>query len=195
MGKAGGGRNEVDPRFISLFSVFHVTFPSNDSLFHIYDSLLTGHFAPFKQEVREMSDIVTRVTMSLYDQIVLDLPPTPSKFHYIFNLRDLSRIYHGLYLTIPDRFNEPKEIVRVWRNECLRIFSDRLTNEKDKEYVRGKILDLLNENFSQYVEYACVDPVLFGDYRTSLQPDQPRIYENIQVTVATYSQPIYVLVG
>ena len=191
MGKAGGGRNEVDSRFISLFSVFHVTFPSNESLFHIYDSLLTGHFAPFKQEVRDMSGIVTRVTMSLYDQIVLDLPPTPSKFHYIFNLRDLSRIYHGLYLTIPDRFNEPKEIVRVWRNECLRIFSDRLTNEKDKVYVREKILDLLKDNFSEHVEYACIDPVLYGDYRTSLQPDQPRIYENIQVLSSDYSQSTY----
>ena len=43
-----GGRNEVDPRFMSLFSVFNVTFPSMDSLFHIYSSILTGHLQPFK---------------------------------------------------------------------------------------------------------------------------------------------------
>ena len=24
------------------------------------------------------------------------------------------------------------------------------------------------------------DPLLFGDYRTALQPDQPRVYEDIQ---------------
>ena len=191
MGKAGGGRNEVDPRFISLFSVFHVTFPSNDSLFHIYNSLLIGHLAPFKKEVQELSEIVTRVTMKLYDQIVLELPPTPSKFHYIFNLRDLSRIYHGLYLMIPDRFNSPREVVRVWRNEALRIFFDRLTNERDKEFVKLKITDLLNEEFPDYAEYACKEPILFGDYRTALQADKPRIYENIQVTPAypSGSQP------
>lgn len=43
MGKAGGGRNEVDPRFISLFNVFNVLFPSEESLHLIYSSILKGH--------------------------------------------------------------------------------------------------------------------------------------------------------
>lgn len=43
MGKAGGGRNEVDPRFLSLFSVFNVPFPSEESLRLIYYSILKGH--------------------------------------------------------------------------------------------------------------------------------------------------------
>ena len=47
--QAGGGRNEVDPRFISLFCVFNVTFPSTESLFHIYSSILSGHLQPFKK--------------------------------------------------------------------------------------------------------------------------------------------------
>lgn len=43
MGKAGGGRNEVDPRFTSLFSVFSIPFPSLESLHLIYASILKGH--------------------------------------------------------------------------------------------------------------------------------------------------------
>lgn len=43
MGKAGGGRNEVDPRFISLFSVFNIPFPSMESLHLIYSSIIKGH--------------------------------------------------------------------------------------------------------------------------------------------------------
>lgn len=43
MGKAGGGRNEVDPRFVSLFSAFNVPFPSEVSLHLIYASILKGH--------------------------------------------------------------------------------------------------------------------------------------------------------
>lgn len=43
MGKAGGGRNEVDPRFVSLFSVFGIPFPSLESLHLIYSSIIKGH--------------------------------------------------------------------------------------------------------------------------------------------------------
>ena len=49
MGRAGGGRNETDPRFISLFSVFNMTFPSEESLFLIYSSILKGHLQPFEK--------------------------------------------------------------------------------------------------------------------------------------------------
>lgn len=72
----------------------------------------------------------------MYTQIVQNLPPTPSKFHYIFNLRDLSRVYQGLCLTVPDRFETAQQFVRVWKNECLRVFHDRLTNAGDKAAVQ-----------------------------------------------------------
>ena len=91
-------------------------------------------------------------TMELYNRIVRDLPPTPSKFHYIFNLRDLSRINHGLFLTTPDRFNDPGHFVRVWRNECLRVFYDRLTNDKDRTLVFNHVGELLQEHFSSHAE-------------------------------------------
>ena len=113
-----------------------MTFPSEESLKKIYCSILDGHLNPFKKEVRNLSSKITDCTMELYSSIVRELPPTPSKFHYIFNLRDLSRIYHGLCLTTPDRFEDTAQIVRVWRNECLRVFNDRLINEKDKELVQ-----------------------------------------------------------
>lgn len=55
MGKAGGGRNEVDPRFISLFSVFNITFPSEQSLNLIYASILKGHTAVISLFLKDYS--------------------------------------------------------------------------------------------------------------------------------------------
>ncbi|XP_068013204.1 dynein axonemal heavy chain 10, partial [Melanerpes formicivorus] len=180
MGKAGGGRNEVDPRFISLFSVFNIPFPSEQSLNLIYSSILKGHTAVFNEPVAAISDKITLCTLELYKMIIRDLPPTPSKFHYIFNLRDLSRVYNGLILTSPERFQTVTQMVRVWRNECLRVFHDRLINEADKMLVQGHIQNLIEENFKDDLEQAMRDPILFGDFRTALSEDEPRIYEDIQ---------------
>ena len=185
MGKPGGGRNQVDSRFISLFSVFHVTFPSEESLFRIYYSILEGHLRPFPKAVQQLCKPLTEATMELYKCAVRDLPPTPSKFHYIFNLRDLSRIYHGLTLTVTDRFDSPEKFVRVWRNECCRIFYDRLINDKDREVVKGHIETLLNDYFAEYMKTVLEEPLLYGDFRTALNPDLSRVYEDLQDYDAT----------
>uniref|UniRef100_A0A8C2U8V4 Dynein axonemal heavy chain 10 n=1 Tax=Coturnix japonica TaxID=93934 RepID=A0A8C2U8V4_COTJA len=179
MGKAGGGRNVVDPRFISLFSVFNVPFPSEQSLDLIYASILKGHTV-FDESISAISDTITKCTLELYKRIICDLPPTPSKFHYIFNLRDLSRVYNGLVLTTPERFQTVTQMVRVWRNECLRVFHDRLINEEDKALVQEHIKNLIEENFSDELEDAMRDPILFGDFRMALNEGEPRVYEDIQ---------------
>ncbi|KAM8812104.1 dynein axonemal heavy chain 10 [Rhynchonycteris naso] len=180
MGKAGGGRNEVDPRFISLFNVFNVPFPSEESLHLIYFSILEGHTSVFPESIMAMSDKLTRCTLALYTNIVQELPPTPSKFHYIFNLRDLSRVFQGLVLTSPERFQTVAQMVRVWRNECLRVFHDRLISEADKQLVQEHIRNLVAEHFNDDVESVMRDPILFGDFRMALQEEETRVYEDIQ---------------
>ena len=125
----------MDTRFISLFNVYNITFPSEESLFHIFNSILEGHTRPFSSEIKDIIPKIAKITLELYKSIVNDLPPTPSKFHYIFNLRDLSRIYNGLVLTTPDRFQTCAQIARVWRNEAIRVISDRLIEFDDKKIV------------------------------------------------------------
>jgi dynein heavy chain, axonemal len=182
MGKPGGGRNEVDPRFISLFNVFNITFPSEDSLFHIFNSILDGHTKAFNQEVRAIVPILAKVTLELYKIIINDLPPTPSKFHYIFNLRDLSRIYNGLVLTTPERFQNSAQIARIWRNEVTRVISDRLISAEDKVIVSNIMKRLLEDevDFKPHAEYIFREPILYGDYRNALELGEPRIYEDMQ---------------
>ncbi|XP_041455872.1 dynein heavy chain 10, axonemal-like [Lytechinus variegatus] len=180
MGKAGGGRNEVDPRFISLFCSFNITFPSEETLNHIYSSILAGHLQPFDESIQKLAPKITQATLDLYKVIVVDLPPTPSKFHYIFNLRDLSRVSQGMLLTTPDRFSDAKSFIRVWRNECLRVFYDRLINQHDKDLVQGMIKNILDEHFREHTENAMREPLLYGDYRTALDGGEARLYEDIQ---------------
>ncbi|XP_075256614.1 dynein axonemal heavy chain 10-like [Convolutriloba macropyga] len=123
---------------------------------------------------------ITESTMTIYKNIIQSLPPTPSKFHYIFNLRDLSRIYHGLCQITSEKFTTKEQFVRVWRNECMRVYYDRLINEHDKEVVGGLIKAQIEENFKSSLDYAMKDPILFGDYMTAMDEGEPRLYQDVQ---------------
>src|SRR5690606_6291278 len=80
MGPPGGGKNHVDPRFLSLFTIFNISFPSEDSLKTIYSSILMAHLKNFSKDIQEVGEKVTDITLKLYNSVIKKLPPTPSKF-------------------------------------------------------------------------------------------------------------------
>jgi dynein heavy chain len=43
----GGGNNMVDPRFLSLFGVFCIMFPSRENVERIYNQIFKSHLIPF----------------------------------------------------------------------------------------------------------------------------------------------------
>uniref|UniRef100_A0A1A9ZFQ2 AAA+ ATPase domain-containing protein n=1 Tax=Glossina pallidipes TaxID=7398 RepID=A0A1A9ZFQ2_GLOPL len=162
MGTAGGGRNEVDPRFISMFSVYNIVFPSDESLQQIYISIFKGHLEQqqFKKTLLPIADLIVLTTLRLYKIIVVELPPTPSKFHYIFNLKDLSRIFAGMLLISVKYFNDLRDLIRVWRNEFTRIICDRLITKADIDLMRRHVENEIRETFPPTFEedQGFVDP-------------------------------------
>lgn len=93
MGPPGGSRSIVDPRFLSNFCVFNIQFPTNETLNRIYTSMLVHHLESFPSSFNKISESIVEATIEVYEAMIESLPPTPSRFHYIFNLRDLSRIF------------------------------------------------------------------------------------------------------
>jgi len=131
----GGGTNSVDPRFLTLYSTFTLLFPSTENLEVIYTSILKAHVESFPEEIKALVKKITTGTLFLYKQIVESLPRTPLKFHYIFNLRDLSRVYEGICRSTIDKFSVKEAFLRLWRNESMRVFQDRLITEEDRSLV------------------------------------------------------------
>ena len=43
--------------------------------------------------------------------------PTAIKFHYQWNLRELSAVTQGLCLATPDYYNQPLTLARLWLHE------------------------------------------------------------------------------
>lgn len=122
---------------MSLFSVFNCTYPSTETTKEIYSKILEKHVQEFHDDIKQSVAKITDSTMAVYLTIKEKLPRTPVKFHYIFNLRDLSRVYEGLLNTTPDKFTEKAQFIRLWRNECQRVFCDRLVSNEDQELIGG----------------------------------------------------------
>jgi dynein heavy chain len=75
--------------------------------------------------------------------------PSPTKFHYVFNLRDLSRVFQGVLRTPRASITNSVALVQLWRHECERVFSDKLTTLEDKfafnEQLNACTKDLLTD--------------------------------------------------
>lgn len=43
------------------------------------------------------------MTITLWNKIQAKMLPTPAKFHYLFNMRELSKVFQGIILATRDR--------------------------------------------------------------------------------------------
>jgi len=188
MAPPGGGNANVDPRFLSLFTVFTLLPPSEHAIEMIYTQILAKHLQQRDYEEELVSYVppkMARATILLYQQICERLPRTPIKFHYIFNLRDLSRVYEGMCRSTLDKFPTKESLVKLWRNECMRIFCDRLVTAEDKTLVGEALVPkYITELFPGTEEIALANPLLFGDYAQADPIDDegsdPKLYEDLE---------------
>eukprot|EP00210_Caulerpa_lentillifera_P005286 g5050.t1 len=180
MGPPGGARSAVDPRFMSNFNVFNIQFPSRESLNRIYTSMLGNHLESFPSSMNKLTEQIVYSTIEVYEAIMEVLPPTPSRFHYIFNLRDLSRIFEGLLSSHPLGVKTNDGFIRLWRNECLRVFHDRLICNEDRDLVDSKLKDIINKNFPDHHSIASVEPLLFGTLKTPSNKEETCFYQDLK---------------
>jgi dynein heavy chain len=91
------GSFTINPRLQRHFCVFAVTFPSGEPLTKIYTDILVQHLSNphlrFPQTVVRVAPLLISAALSLHQKMAQLFLPTAVKFHYIFNLRDLSNIF------------------------------------------------------------------------------------------------------
>ena len=134
-----GGRNDIPNRLKSHFFMFNIIPPSVESINEIYGQMLRGKFSGHGKVFRAVLENLTDATVKLWGWMRTTLLPSPSKFHYVFNLRDLSRVFQGILHTPHSSLPDTRHLVLLWRHECLRVFADKLTNNNDLKEFQVKL--------------------------------------------------------
>lgn len=93
MGKPGGGRSEISSRLLSQFHVINYTIPSEVNMKRIFQTIVEMKLGNFYEEIRTQCEPLALATIALYNQLSESFKPTPAKSHYVFNMRDISKVF------------------------------------------------------------------------------------------------------
>ena len=135
--------HEFEPWLKSQFVIFNCTLPADNSIDHIFRTVATGYFSVergFSADINEIVATLVPTTRNLWQTTKGKMLPTPAKFHYVFNLRDLSRIWQTILNISPEECGSVATMVALWKHECTRVIADRFTCLEDKDRVRHCLL-------------------------------------------------------
>lgn len=183
----GGGRNEVTPRLFRHFNMIWIPNLSKKSMETIFSSILRGFLElnP-KSNLDIFSDMIVRASVEIYEKTIKDFLPTPTKSHYTFNLRDLSKVVQGI-LEINHRNLEDKEmLVSLWSHEVFRVFRDRLINMQDSQKFSDLVTKMIQKHLSLDWERDDFADILFGDFDSG--PDRDYVKLGAPETLVTRLQ-------
>ncbi|XP_053058018.1 dynein axonemal heavy chain 5 isoform X1 [Acinonyx jubatus] len=192
----GGGRNDIPQRLKRQFSIFNCTLPSDASMDKIFGVIGVGHYCSqrgFSDGVRDSVKKLVPLTRRLWQMTKMKMLPTPAKFHYVFNLRDLSRIWQGMLNTTSEVIKEPDDLLRLWKHECKRVVADRFTVSGDVTWFDKALVCLVEEEFGEekkplvdcgsdayFVDFLRDAPEVTGETSDEADAEMPKIYEPIE---------------
>lgn len=117
------------------------------------------------------------MTLDVYESLLTGpLKPTPSRSHYTFNLRDISRIAQGLCSVFKRDAELVQDVARLWIHENLRVFGDRLIDNKDRNWLNDLLETRICSTFKlEKKQIFNAERIIYGDYNDGLDVE-PRVY-------------------
>uniref|UniRef100_A0A671UN02 Dynein axonemal heavy chain 11 n=1 Tax=Sparus aurata TaxID=8175 RepID=A0A671UN02_SPAAU len=150
------GSFSINPRLQRHFSVFAVNFPSSEAQTSIFSQILCGHLRQhlFSPLVQRSTAAVVQAAVTLHHKMIHSFLPTAIKFHYTFNLRDLSNIFQGILFAGPESVKDSTDLALLWLHESCRVYSDRLVDVMDLQLFRKLQMETVTKQPLLYCRFA-----------------------------------------
>lgn len=181
------GSFTINPRLQRHFCVFAVSFPSLEACFHIYNNILSQHLTnPLNRvnyQLHKLAPLIVEAALQVHTKVSSSFLPTAVKFHYIFNLRDLSNIFQGMLFANGDAITNQSNLLRLWLHETRRVYSDKMVEKRDIDNFSKILLETLKKSFEELDENEVLDqPLVFCHFAEGIgdpKYHQIRTYEHL----------------
>lgn len=208
------GSFTIDPRLQRHFCIFSLAAPSEETLHYIYGTILSSHLENssnnFSKEIRMIGDLTVRVGIYLHRRVEYLFPATALKFHYTFNMRDLTNIYQNVVNSVGvsnagsnaalTNFtgticSKPSDLIRLYVHEAFRVYHDRLVDQFDIKSFKSSIRDVFKKDFEDFdEEYVFSEPLIYCHFTQSLVDQRympingwKRLYESLTEALISYN--------
>ncbi|KAL6447918.1 hypothetical protein ACFW04_000175 [Cataglyphis niger] len=186
---------DISLRFLRHFNIYIIPTLTTDNIFKIYFHLLFANLKKnlFAADVTGSVTSIVNATIDIYKSVMKTLRPVPNKLHYCFDMRDISRVINGCSLIQKESVETKITFIRLWVHEILRVFSDRMLDERDKEWLFLRIRDAVKNNFKDSYETAfdylpkyenqitkdSFDDLILGNFMDTEKSSKCKRYEEI----------------
>ncbi|KAG7861843.1 hypothetical protein KL939_000864 [Ogataea angusta] len=156
------GRNVLNGRFLRHCSVIMVDYPGTQSLNQIYST--------FNKALLKCVPDLRGYVQSLTDSMIQVYSSSKTHFthraHYIYSPRELTRWVRGIYEAVRSSTQLSLEgLLRIWAHEALRLFSDRLITQEERNWTYEMIKSTLTRNFPYIdIQSSLEMPILYSGW-------------------------------
>ncbi|XP_069937012.1 dynein axonemal heavy chain 3-like, partial [Cherax quadricarinatus] len=193
MSPPSGGRNAICGRFTRHLNIICIDAFDESTLDKIFGSIVTWHFASLEDStVQRLNRAVVEATREVYKKATSTFMPTPSKSHYLFNLRDFSRVISGVLLVPNAALSSVEKLIRLWLHEVYRVFHDRLSNDTDRIEFFNMVKEVCQRTFRVQLSVVLqhlvpegetlsshhLHNLIFGNYM--IADAETRVYDEVQ---------------
>jgi dynein heavy chain len=148
------GSFTINPRLQRHFSTFALGIPSDASVKFILSAMLEGHLEhwSFPSAIRGISTKIIDAIVNMQKEIAKTFMPTAVKFHYNFNLRDMSQILQGCLRAVPTVVKQPEKMTLLCVTEGIRVYADRLVDLIDYQRAKDICITQSTKSFESNLE-------------------------------------------